>query len=137
MSKVVKRLLIGLGVIIGLAALVVGGFFGARFIDTLNPYSHMNTQEYLASVGTWKREDADLVIWKFNKDGTGQITVNGGEKYYDTTWYIDADHLIVNTVWLYEKNDSYPLTIDKEKTTFTIDEGTEEEPKPITFVKTE
>ncbi|MBR3319727.1 hypothetical protein IKG20_00230 [Candidatus Saccharibacteria bacterium] len=71
----------------------------------------------------WEKEGAETVIWTLNRDGTGEITTNKSN-YYDMKWTIEQGEetqtLKVDTAWLYELNDSFSFSLDREADSFTV-----------------
>jgi|GEM_PF-5473621 len=138
-----KKILIGLAAVVGFIILAVGTFFGARFIDSLQPYARLTDEEFLVAVGQWQIADEPKVIWEFRQDGTGTVTTDMGETTYNMHWFIDQNtkHLNISTEYLYTVDDVFIPAFDRKKVSFSVvrpeteeqSEGTYND--PIVFVK--
>lgn len=122
------RLAIIIGsVVVGLA--VVGALLYFLVFRKEEPVVVLTDRDILVA-HAWEKQDAPTVIWTFHADGTGEITTNKSN-YYDMKWYFEQDGedrtLKIDTAWLYELNDSFNFTLDRENSSFTVknlaDEG--------------
>ena len=104
--------------------------------DQTKPTTILTDIEFL-SQHSWEKEDSPTVIWTFRTDGTGEITTNK-INYYDMTFSLSPDSLgatdfsspqtlRITTSWLYELEDSFSFTLDRENNSFKVknlaDEG--------------
>jgi len=125
-KKARMAIIIG-SVVVGLA--VVGALLYFLVFRKEEPVAVLTDRDILVA-HAWEKQDAPTVIWTFHADGTGEITTNKSN-YYDMKWYFEQDGedrtLKIDTAWLYELNDSFSFTLDRENSSFTVknlaDEG--------------
>ncbi|MBR3180731.1 hypothetical protein IKF63_01480 [Candidatus Saccharibacteria bacterium] len=99
--------------------LLAGGLLGYFFFFKKAPKIVLSDSEYLIQTKSWEKVDAPTVIWVFDEGGKGELTTNKSN-YYNMTWLLEGKTLKIDTDWLYELNDSFDVTIDRDNSTFTV-----------------
>lgn len=117
LSKKVK-----LALIISATTLVLAGVATALVFfvfKTEEPEIVLTDRDYLVA-HAWEKQGAPTVIWTFRADGTGEITTNK-QNYYTMNWSLEQENsLAIKTDWLYELNDNFDFSYDKETDSFTV-----------------
>ena len=125
-----KIIIIILSIVLGLS-LLGGALYYFVFRDTTPPLSDA---EFLIKIGTWEESDASKVKWIFKENGQGTLTTNDMQNYYDFTWNLEEDVLKITTSWLYELNDEFSFSLNREENTFTV--ISKEDEKESIFIPT-
>ena len=97
--------------VIGLAGLVSGLVF---MLINLFTEPGLREADYLVSIGEWVKQDEPSVIWKFTEIGKGTLTTNNHINDYDFIWALDGNTLKIETDWLYDLNDEFTYTLNKD-----------------------
>ena len=110
--------------VIGLLLLVAGAVF---LIMKLTAGPKVSDGEYLVSAGDWTMDDSgckeemcDRVIWKFTEIGKGTLTTNKHENDYNFDWILKDKKIKIRTEWLYEMDDEYDYTLNREDGILTL-----------------
>lgn len=125
LSKKAKIIIIVLCVLVLLAGAGVLVYF--LLLNKPEPEVVLTDAEYLAKVESWEKEGAPTVIWTFRDNQVGEITTNK-INYYDTKWALEEEgtKLHILTGWLYELNDRFEFSLDRENNSFTVKNLTDE-----------
>ena len=111
-----------LALIIFAAVIVTAGIVVALFLFVFKheePEIVLTDRDYLVA-HAWEKQGAPTVIWTFRADGSGEITTNK-QNYYSMKWSLEQDNLLnIKTDWLYELNNSFEFSYDKENDRFTV-----------------
>ena len=83
-------------------------------------YTNYTDEEFLAAVQRWQNKDAPGVIYTFNDDGTGQLTVDNERKVYKMAWSVEDGVLKFDMEdWPYINDEQfYDIVTDKENNSF-------------------
>ncbi len=109
-------------IIIGVLAIVGVCLYFFVFKEP-EPEVVLTDAQYIIKTSSWEKQDSPTVIWTFHEDGTGELTTNKSN-YYETLWELtegeEGQVLKTTTDWLYELNDSFAFTLDREANSFTV-----------------
>lgn len=105
--------------VVGIATCIAGLVF---MLINLMAKPVVRDAEYLVQVGKWAREDALGVIWNFTEIGKGTLTTNNHINDYDFIWALDGDTLKIETDWLYDLNNEFIYTLNKDTGKLTLNE---------------
>lgn len=106
--------------VIGLILLVVGV---VMLVLRLTQGEEIADGEYLVEKGQWSLEGSDGVVWNFTELGKGTLTTNNHQNDYDFTWSIEDSDLSIETDWLYELENDYSYSLDREKGVLKLQDG--------------
>ena len=111
--------------VVGLLALVAGIIV---LVVKLNTGPSMADGEYLVSAGEWTlaecgEKECERVVWNFTEIGKGKLTTNAHENDYDFAWAIEDGKLKVRTNWLYEMDNEYNYTLNRDDAVLTLASG--------------
>ena len=117
-----------IGIVIGVFAIAAALFYFLYWRNR-EPEIVLTDVQYLA-LHAWEKEDAPTVIWTLKEDGTGELTTNK-TKYYEMAWTLSENSsketskdfplvLKIATAWLYELDDSFEMSINREEGKFTV-----------------
>ena len=115
-AKIIIALISAIVVISAIAAILIFVVFKKE-----EPVIELTDRDILSSI-SWEKEGSPTVIWTFDTDGTGEITTNKSN-YYGIKWTLeegDTTTLNITTDWLYDLNDSFTFTLNRETTTFHV-----------------
>jgi hypothetical protein len=69
---------------------------------------------------------APNVVWKFTAIGKGTLTTNAHKNDYDFAWALEDEKMKVRTDWLYEMDNEYDYTLNREDGILTLKSGEKE-----------
>lgn len=120
LSKKAKLAIIISSIVLGVAAAATALILFV--FKTPKPEVVLTDRDILIS-HAWEKEGAPTVIWTFRADGTGELTTNKSN-YYDMKWSFEQEGeqqvLKIDTAWLYELNDSFVFSLDRENNSFSV-----------------
>ncbi len=119
LKKKTKIIILVSVLVLVLAGIGVGLFF--LLSNKPEPEPVLSDTEYLIKIESWEKTGAPTVIWTFRDDRVGELTTNK-TNYYTTKWALEEDgaklHILTN--WLYELDDTFEFSLDRENNTFTV-----------------
>ena len=126
-----KKIALIVSGIILLLGLIGGAIWYFLLRDTTPPLSDA---EFLVKYGTWEKSGAPKVKWIFKGDGKGTLTTNNMINDYEFTWTLEGGILKISTAWLYDLEDEFAFSLNREEESFTV--IAKADAKESTFVPT-
>ena len=129
-----KKLIVFLISFVVLAGSMVGAFFLAKYLDTLDPYKRLSDADFLSSHSSWQAESSPSIIWSLKNDNSCTITTNAGLESFPCVWILEDNTLKIRTSWLTELEDAFTISINRKSPSFTVVNHSDE--SITTFVPT-
>lgn len=114
-----KKLIVIFSAIFAFLAVTFGAFFITRLIMEKESAEKISDADFLVSKHVWKKVGTENVIWTFESDGSCKISTNGTETF-DCDWNFSDEKLHIKTAWLYELDDTFEFSLDKDAGTFKV-----------------
>ena len=121
MKRKTKKTLLIISIVIAVLAAGAAAFY-FLYWQKREPVVVLTDAQILVETKSWEKQDAPTVIWTFNADGTGELTTNKSN-YYDFTWTLEDGEpslLKIQTAWLLELSDTFEFTLNREDSSFTV-----------------
>lgn len=123
LPKKAKLALIISGAVLAAAAIVVVLIL---FVFKKDEPVIVKTDQDILTAHAWEKDGAPTVIWTFHTDGSGEITTNKSN-YYNMKWSLEQGEgesatqtLKITTNWLYDLDDSFIFSLNRDEDTFTV-----------------